>query len=105
MKDETYNLELTDEEKARVDKFAAEAKKAADEVEAMFSKSTRGMMKFLLTMRILQTRYPASVKIETYNRVAEWFAAGEPDDLSGVADKILKRCGIETRRDERPYRN
>ena len=88
----SFPLVLNDEERQRAEKFAQECMEKAHQIEAIFSKDTRGMMQFMYAISILRASYPKIVdNHDAPTRVAEWLAAGEPENLAGIVDKIMER--------------
>ena len=91
MSQETYAFELTEEEKGRLRAFAQETHEAASKIEAMFPKDTRGMFVFMMAIRLWIERFPSITTADLPSRAAEWIAIGEPEDLTGIKEKILER--------------
>lgn len=91
--EERIHLELTPEERQRIQAFVTEATAKAQEVKKLFGSGTRGMMMFAFAMHTLQIAHPVLFdNADIAERMAEWFAAGAPEDLRNIADKIIARC-------------
>jgi len=87
----TYAFELTEEERGRLRAFVQETHEAASTIEAMFPRDTRGMWVFMLAIRLWIERFPSITTTDLPRRAAEWIAMGEPEDLTGIIEKIAER--------------
>ncbi|HTF67539.1 MAG TPA: hypothetical protein VK638_33150 [Edaphobacter sp.] len=91
MSQETFAFELTEEERGRVRAFELEIQAAASKIEGMFPRDTRGMWVFMLAIRLWIERFPSITTTDLPRRAAEWIAMGEPEDLTGIIEKITER--------------
>jgi flagellar basal body-associated protein FliL len=90
---------LTDKERARVDLFIDEALTKMQTIFNLFEpRNSRNCLQMMLVMAKIEERYPGMVKRhspEMRERIAEWFAAGEPEQLSTVPSILLAKFGKE----------
>jgi hypothetical protein len=95
MSDETYRITLTEAERERWRIFNAEVLEKVIEVRQIFSNDTRGMMMFMSAMYIMAREWPAFTKADIPQRVMEWIAVGEPDDITDIPAAVLMRSKRE----------
>ena len=95
MSEDTPLFKLTPEEMDRMERFAKEALQKTIEIRSLFTPDTRGMMLCLYTMNILNHHYPSMFRVDATTRIAEWMAAGEPEDLKQVVPRIMERAKKE----------
>lgn len=60
------------------------------------------MMLFMFTLELLRSQHPTLFKGEATARIAEWFAAGAPEDIRDVPERIIARAMKETNETQRP---
>jgi hypothetical protein len=89
--DVTFTIRLTEEERQKTRIFHAEALDKLTEVRGLFPDTTRGMLMFMYVMQIVREQWPGLAKNDAPARVVEWIAAGEPEDLKGIPDILLRR--------------
>lgn len=85
------------EDKKKIAGFVHEGAVKADEILALFTKDTRGLMLFMAAMEALRSHYPGLFRRtdagEGFRLIAHWFMAGEPESPSSVPEQLLKRYG------------
>jgi hypothetical protein len=87
----TFTIRLTEEERQKTRDFHAEALIKLTEVHGLFPDTTRGMLMFMYVMQIFREQWPGLAKNDAPDRVVEWIAAGEPENLKGIPDTLLRR--------------
>lgn len=89
-------LELTDVEMERMRQLVKEAALAAESFRAMFAGDTKGLLMFLLALGGLQGLYPGLFDKADHATmiVAEWVAAGEPEDVKEVMKRLKERMEL-----------
>jgi len=95
MSDDKYKAILTPEEQQMMESFCREASQKTTQIFNLFTTDTRGFMLFMFAMHLLQQKHPALLKVDAPERVAEWMAAGAPEDVKEVVPRILERVRKE----------
>ncbi len=92
-------MKPTAEEKERIAAIIREGAQKAKEITVSFASETRGFMVFMVALQALSEQYPGMFRLITEGKgmalLAQWIAAGEPDNPGLVPELLLKRFGPE----------
>ena len=89
--DETFTVRFTEEEKEKARFFDLDTQKMVNEVRNLFPDTTRGMMLFMAVLHVFNREFQGLSKQNSPLRVLEWIAAGEPEDLSNIYERLKER--------------
>ena len=92
-------LEITAEEKKRCESIIYEGTRLAEEIRGLPGSGTLGFMIFMMALDTMRRKYTGMFERMATGKalplLAQWIAAGEPEDSSTVPARLLARYGPE----------
>jgi hypothetical protein len=77
-----------EKERIRAEALVCEAIEATRKILAIFPTTTRGLMIFMCAMHLLKEEFPGVINAHANQRMAEWIAVGEPEDVKEVMPRL-----------------